>query len=247
MATLRDKKKLAALNKDSCEEHLTSNQGQNSSVPRSQEDYITQVSEGIEGRVTKKLSQEFSKTENRVLGALSRLDDFLMNPLIQGTPEPFRRGPGTHLAQTRERMRTTPRVILILKQASSVARQFKTLAQKLATTVSIWRRCELIVELLKFSDLNLTQAMTDFSFRYQLVENFGVLNRYRSLAVSLSLYIACLMLRNANVGGPAGDVVIIAISSGVTRSLDVRILAKKSFARHPIGWISAGVQIMEIN
>ena len=57
---------------------------QNSSVPRSQEDYITQVSEEIEGRVTNKLSQEFSKTENRILGALSRLDDFLMNPLIQG-------------------------------------------------------------------------------------------------------------------------------------------------------------------
>ena len=57
---------------------------QNSNVPRSQEDYITQVAEEIEGRVTKKLSQEFSRTENRILGALARLEDFLMNPLIQG-------------------------------------------------------------------------------------------------------------------------------------------------------------------
>ena len=57
---------------------------QNSNVPRLQEDYITQVSEEIEGRVTKKLSQEFSRTENRKLGALARLDDFLMNPLFQG-------------------------------------------------------------------------------------------------------------------------------------------------------------------
>ena len=57
---------------------------QNSNVPRSQEDYITQVSEEIEGRVTKKLSQEFCRTENRILGALARLDDFLMNPLNQG-------------------------------------------------------------------------------------------------------------------------------------------------------------------
>ena len=57
---------------------------QNSNVPRSQEDYITQVSEEIEGRVTKKVSQEFSRTENRILGPLARLDDFLMNPLIQG-------------------------------------------------------------------------------------------------------------------------------------------------------------------
>ena len=57
---------------------------QNSNVPRSQEYYITQVSKEIEGRVTKKLSQEFSRTENRILGALARLDDFLMNPLLQG-------------------------------------------------------------------------------------------------------------------------------------------------------------------
>ena len=34
--------------------------------------------------MTKKLSQEFSRTENRILGALARLDDFLMNPLLQG-------------------------------------------------------------------------------------------------------------------------------------------------------------------
>ena len=56
---------------------------QNSNIARSQEDYITQFSEVIERRVAKKLSQELSRTENRILGALSRLDDFLMNPLIQ--------------------------------------------------------------------------------------------------------------------------------------------------------------------
>ena len=46
------------------------------------------------GKVTKKLSQEFSRTENCILGALARLDDFLMNPLLQGhsgtTPETSR-------------------------------------------------------------------------------------------------------------------------------------------------------------
>ena len=93
MAT-RNKKKLAALNKENCEEHPRSNLVQNSNVPRSQEDYITQVSEEIEGRVTEKLTQEFSRTENRILGALARLDDFLMNPLVQGhsgtTPETSR-------------------------------------------------------------------------------------------------------------------------------------------------------------
>ena len=84
MATLKNKRKLAALNKEKCEGHSRRNLAQNSNVPRSQEDYITQVSEEIEGRVIKKLSQEFSRTENRIFGALARLDDFLMKPLIQG-------------------------------------------------------------------------------------------------------------------------------------------------------------------
>ena len=92
--TTRNKKKLAALNKDNCEEHPRSNLAQNSNAPRSQEDYITQVSEEIEGRVTKRLSKEFSRTENRILGALARLDGFLMNTLLQGhsgaTPEASR-------------------------------------------------------------------------------------------------------------------------------------------------------------
>ena len=92
--TTRNKRKLAALNKKNCEEHPRSNVVQNSSAPRSQEDYTTQVSEEIEGRVTKRLSNDFSRTEIRILGALARLDDFLMNPLLPGcsgtTPEPSR-------------------------------------------------------------------------------------------------------------------------------------------------------------
>ena len=93
MAT-RNKRKLAALNKENCDEHPRSNLAQKSTAPRSQEDYLSQVSEEIEGRVTKKLSQEFSRTENRILRALARLDDFLINPLLQGhsgiTPETSR-------------------------------------------------------------------------------------------------------------------------------------------------------------
>ena len=84
MVPLRNNRKLAALNNENYEELPRSNLAQNSNALRSQEDYITQVSEEIEGRVTKKLSQEFSRTENRILVALARFDDFLMNPLIQG-------------------------------------------------------------------------------------------------------------------------------------------------------------------
>ena len=104
MATLRIKRKSAALNNENCEEHSRSNLARTSNIPRSQEDHINQVSEQIERRVTKKLSQEFSRTENRIIGALARLDDFLMNPLIQGhsrtAPETFRNvfitSPGTN-------------------------------------------------------------------------------------------------------------------------------------------------------
>ena len=96
--TTRNRRKLAALNKENCEEHPRSNLAQNSSAPRSQEDYITQVSEEIEGRVTKRLSKEFGRTENRILGAIARFDDFLMNPLLPGgsgtTPEPNRNASG---------------------------------------------------------------------------------------------------------------------------------------------------------
>ena len=82
--TFRHNRKLAALNNKNCEEHPRSNLVQNSNVLRSQEDQITQLFKEIEGRVTKRLSQEFSRTENHILGALARLDDFLMDPLIQG-------------------------------------------------------------------------------------------------------------------------------------------------------------------
>ena len=133
MATFRNMKKLAALNKENCEEHPRSNLAQNSNVPRSQEDYITQVSEEIEGRVTKKLSQEFSRTENRILGALPRLDDFLMNPLIQGysgsAPETSRNAFSTNQGTNEDDSQ-------IPKQASSTTRRRESLAQKKATTTT---------------------------------------------------------------------------------------------------------------
>ena len=99
MAT-RNKRKFAAINKENCEKYPRSNLAQNSNVPRSQEDYITQVSDQIEGKVTKKLSQEFRRTENRILGALAHLDDFFMNPLTRGhsgtTPEMSRNALSTN-------------------------------------------------------------------------------------------------------------------------------------------------------
>ena len=82
MATLRNKRKLAAVTRETQEESPRNGQSRDTSVPRINEEYITQVSEQIEGRVTKKLSQEFSRTESRSLGALSKLDEFLLKQQI---------------------------------------------------------------------------------------------------------------------------------------------------------------------
>ena len=83
MATLRNKRKLAAVTRETQEEHPRNGQSRNTSVPRINEEYIKQVSQEIEGRVTKKLSQEFSRTESRILVALSKLDEFLLNPQLR--------------------------------------------------------------------------------------------------------------------------------------------------------------------
>ena len=82
MATLRNKRKLAAVSRET-PESTRSGRAQNSLDPELTQDYISQVSEEIEGRVTRKLSKEFSRTESRILGALSKLDEFLLNPQVR--------------------------------------------------------------------------------------------------------------------------------------------------------------------
>ena len=108
---------------------------QNSNAPRSQEDYITQVSEEIEGRVTKRLSKEFSRTKNRILGALARLDDFLMNPLIQDysghAPETSRNELSTNQGTNEDDSQSDPHP----ETASSPTSWRKTLVQKMNTTL----------------------------------------------------------------------------------------------------------------
>ena len=83
MATLRNKRKLAAVRRETQEEHPRNGQSRNTSVARITEECITQVSEETKSRVTKKLSQEFSRTESCILGALSKLNEFLLNPQIR--------------------------------------------------------------------------------------------------------------------------------------------------------------------
>ena len=83
MATLRSKRKLAAVTTETQEGHPRNGQSRNTSVPRINEEHITQVFEEIVGRVSKKLSQEFSRTESHILGSLSKIDEFLLNPQVR--------------------------------------------------------------------------------------------------------------------------------------------------------------------
>ena len=82
MARLRNKRKLAAVSRETSESTRNS-RVQNALDPESTQDYISQVSEEIEKRVTKKPSKEFIKTESRILGALSKLDELLLNPQVR--------------------------------------------------------------------------------------------------------------------------------------------------------------------
>ena len=77
MAKLRNKRKLATVSRET-PENTRSSQSQNLLDLGLTQEYISQVSEETEGRVTRKLSKEFSRTESRILGALSKLDDFLL-------------------------------------------------------------------------------------------------------------------------------------------------------------------------
>ena len=112
MTTLRNKQKLATLNKKKCKKPPWSKLAQNPNVPRSQEIFITQVYENIEGRATKKLSKDLNRTESRILGALSGLDEFFLHPLIQGhsgsAPETSRNTLGTNQERNEDDFQSDP-------------------------------------------------------------------------------------------------------------------------------------------
>ena len=83
MATLSNRWNLAAMARET-QEYPRNEQSQNPAAPAIFEDYIAQVSRKIEEeRVTKELPQQSSRTNSCILGALSKLDEFLLNPQIR--------------------------------------------------------------------------------------------------------------------------------------------------------------------
>ena len=131
MATLRNKRKLAAVSRETPESTRNS-RGQNRLDADLTQDYLSQVSQEIEGRVTKKLSKEFSRTESRILGALSKLDEFLLNPQVRTCSVAV---PGTS-RKTGEPLGIVPQAIPASKRGTFSATLVKLTAQRQKTTLT---------------------------------------------------------------------------------------------------------------
>ena len=103
MATLKNKRKLAEVWRETPESTRNS-RGQSTLDLDLTQEYIPQVSEEIEGRVIKKLSKEFSRTRSRILGALSKRGEFLLNPQVRTCSVAV---PGTSRSNNSENRETT--------------------------------------------------------------------------------------------------------------------------------------------
>ena len=99
MARLGNERKLSAVSRETAE-NTRNNQSQDTLDPMMAEECITQVFEEIEERFAKKPSKEFSWTESRILVALSRLDDFPLNPQFGTSSFWFREHPGITTLKT---------------------------------------------------------------------------------------------------------------------------------------------------
>ena len=82
MAILRNKRKLGAAWRKT-PENTVNNQSQNTLSPPVAGEYNTYVSEEKKESVTEKQTEKFSLTASRILGALSKLDEFLLNPQVR--------------------------------------------------------------------------------------------------------------------------------------------------------------------
>ena len=102
MATLRNKRKRSAVSR-ATRENIRNRQSQITPNPEMAQEHISQVCEEIEERVTNKLSKDFSRIESRILGALSKLEEFLLNPQVQtcSVAVPGMEHPGTAAQKTR--------------------------------------------------------------------------------------------------------------------------------------------------
>ena len=113
MATLRNKRKLAAVSRET-PENTRKSHSRNTLAPGMTQEYICKVSEEIEGKVTEKLSNEFNWTESRVLDALSKLDELLLNPQVWTCSVIVPEHPGITNQKTGSPLGIVPHAIIVL-------------------------------------------------------------------------------------------------------------------------------------
>ena len=110
MATLRNRRKLAAASRETSE-NTRHNQSLNTFSQGMVEEYITQFPEELVERVTKKLSQDFGQMESRTLDALSKLDEFLLNPQVRTCSGTVSETSGITTQETVNPLNIVPRLI----------------------------------------------------------------------------------------------------------------------------------------
>ena len=82
MAVLRNRRKLVEVSSET-PEITKNNQSQNTLHLGTAEEYLNRVFEGHEERVIRIFSQEHSRMKSCVLGALLKLDEFLLSPQVR--------------------------------------------------------------------------------------------------------------------------------------------------------------------
>ena len=116
MATLRNKRKLAAITREAEEEHPKTASHETRA--------FVELTRNISHRFLRKLKAESLKNCHRSPAGessefwvlcLNKLDEFLLTHRYGRTPEPFREHYGTQMWKTRNEMRIVPRMIFILK------------------------------------------------------------------------------------------------------------------------------------
>ena len=71
--------------------------------------------EELEGKVTKKLFQEFSGTKIQNVDALSKLNEFFSETKFGAQSVTLREDPRILTQKTRNQTRTVPRIVLVVK------------------------------------------------------------------------------------------------------------------------------------
>ena len=85
MTNVRSRRKLGANAKQNQQKQksLGTTSHINTAAPHLNKENVTQKEAERKGSLPKKLNQDFQSTKSRILGALNKLDDFLLNPQVR--------------------------------------------------------------------------------------------------------------------------------------------------------------------